>query len=82
MPEAPPREMIELNLGDKLGIERLPFRRAFGAPTAQSAGRFAGETGRLDQPFQLFRQGSSFVIVNRRCEADVIQLPLIIIKTK
>lgn len=80
MPESPTREVIELNLHDKFRAERLPFRRALGAPTAWSSGRFTGKAGWFDQTFQLFRQRGPFVVVDGRSEADVVQLSFIVIK--
>src|ERR1700740_1990279 len=50
--ETPASEMIELHLSHQPGIERLPFCRALRAPAARASRRAAGETRRLDHPFQ------------------------------
>ena len=43
MTESPLREVIVLRFDDQLGVERLPFSRALGAPATRSTGRAAGE---------------------------------------
>ena len=60
---APPQELgsvtkaasskvIELNLGDELRLQRLPFRRTLGAPAAGTAWGIPSAAGRLDQFLQ------------------------------
>src|ERR1700719_4135544 len=56
-------EMVELNFGDEFVVQRLPFQRMFGAPTAQPAGGFAGEAGSLDHLFEVFGQSREILVL-------------------
>jgi hypothetical protein len=48
MTKASAGEVIELHFNDETWFDRLLFRGALCAPTAQAPGRFAGETWGLD----------------------------------
>ena len=48
MTKASAGEVIKLHFNDEAWFDRLPFRGALCAPTAQATGRLAGETWGLD----------------------------------
>src|SRR5947207_10154830 len=75
-------EVIELNLSDELGIERLPFGRTLGAPAARTSGSISGEARRLHHLLELFGQVATLFAVDRRCEADMIEQSFIVIQAQ
>src|SRR4051812_10683399 len=82
MAEAVTGKMIVADLDDKLRVERLPLRRACGRPPAWSTGRIAGEARRSDQLLQLLGQLRFVLARDRRREADVIELAIVVIESE
>ena len=80
--EAASGEVIELNFDHQPGSERLPLRGTSGAPAAGASGGFAREAGGLDQLLQFPGQGKAIVLVDRRGEADVIELAFVVVETQ
>ena len=76
------REMIVGHLDDDFRIDRFPFARAFGAPTARTAGRVAGKSRRFPERFELFRQCRALARFECRSKPDVMELAVITIKAE
>jgi hypothetical protein len=49
MTEAAAGHLVVADLDDELRLERKPLALLASVPTARTAGRLSGETGRLDQ---------------------------------
>jgi hypothetical protein len=74
--------MIITDLDDEFRTQRLPFAAALRAPSAGTAGCIAGETGRLDETFELLGQGPAIEVVKRRGKADMVELAFIIVEAE
>lgn len=77
-----PRYMVETNLDDQFRLHRLPFSAALRAPAAQAARCLAGEAQPTSQRLELRRERRAVFIGDGRCEADMIELPLIVVETE
>src|SRR3954452_807201 len=77
-----PREMIVLHFHDKFRRERLPLSTSLGAPPARAARFAAGESGRLNDLFQLFRQRWFFGGRKARGKAYVVQEPVLVVQSE
>ena len=80
MAESLPSDLIEADLDDQFGPQRLPFPRTVGGPTARSARRASGETRRLDHRLQPWRQFGAFRPAETGGEADVIKAPRVVVQ--
>ena len=72
--------VIEAHLHYEFGSQRFPFAASFGAPTARTPWRLAGEAGRLAQSFEALREPAPFKVTDRRSVADVVQFALLLVK--
>src|SRR5579872_6096886 len=71
--EALAGDVVEAHLHHQFGAQRLPFGAAVRAPSARTAGGFAGEAWRLAEGFELARKARAFGVGDRRGEADVVE---------
>ena len=67
MAEAVGGDVVEADLDDELGPQRLPFAAALGAPAAGAAGGVAGETGAP-------RSASSFFVRAGRSASVMVEV--------
>jgi hypothetical protein len=79
MAETSSSEMIELHFDDVFRIDRLPFHRMLGAPSAQTPWRFSRKAWRLHHFLELLRQLLTVFVADGRSEANVIQQTLVIV---
>src|SRR3954453_11727306 len=80
VPETVAREVVVGHLYHQLRVDRFPFPRPLCAPTARSTWRIAGETRRLAQGFELFRQSFALAGLERGSEADMMKKPVVVIQ--
>ena len=82
MPETVSGDMVEPHFHHQFRTQWLPLAAALRAPAARTTRRVAGEARRLAQRLQTLGQRSTFTIGDRRCEADVVELAVLVIETE
>src|SRR6185295_5742681 len=75
-------EMVVADLDHELGLERLPYRRAFGRPAARTTGRVAGEALRRRELLQ--PRGERGLVLRRNIggEADVVEQAVVVVEAE
>src|SRR5438477_6560643 len=74
--------MVVADFDDEPRLERLPFCRSLGRPAAGTARLVAGKARRGDQLFELFGQRLFLCRLDGRGESNVMQQPILVIKTE
>jgi hypothetical protein len=74
------REVVVAHLHDQSRLDRLPLRRALGAPAAGPARGAAGEAGRLDQRLELRQERHAGGGREAGREADVMEQPIRVVE--
>src|SRR5690348_2122804 len=74
--------MIVADLADQLGLKRLPFHGAPGAPAAEATGRLAGKAGRADERLDNAFQLLPLLGGETGTEADMVEQALLVVEAK
>jgi hypothetical protein len=80
--KTPAGKVIKLHFGNKLRVQWLPFRRAFGAPAGSSTWRIACEPRRFDQFLKFSSQCRPILGMHRRREPYMIEFALIVVEAE